>query len=117
MHEADLFDANPVLARHAASTIQTLLKDFMAGGDDALGLFGIAFVKQQDRMDVTIARVKNIHDANVMLAADFGDALQDMRQLGAWYDSVLRTVAGTETTDCPKRLLATFPQPLSLGGI
>ena len=70
-HEVDLLDADAVLAGHAAA----------AGGCTRPGsrgspastrfdLVGVALVEQQDRMDVAVAGVKDVGDADVVLLAD-----------------------------------------------
>ncbi len=45
-------------------------EDFVAGFEHAGHLGGVAFVEEQDRMDVAVAGVKHVHDANAVSRAD-----------------------------------------------
>ena len=79
VHELDLLDADPVFASDASATSKTLIQDLAACFQDVFGLFQIAFVEQQDRMDISVAGVENVHDADVVLLANLDDAFQDVR--------------------------------------
>ena len=71
---------------------------------------GVALVEQQNRMNVAVAGVKDVDDADVVLAADFDDLAQNVRQLRARHDAVLRAIAGAEPADRAEGLLAAFPE-------
>ena len=62
-HEIDFFHTNAMLAGNAATQFQALFQDFFAGFQHQLDLTLVAFIKQQDRMHITITGVKNIDDS------------------------------------------------------
>src|SRR5882724_1261782 len=64
-HKANLFHANAVLARDAAAARQALIENLIAGGENPLHLLGITLVKQQNRVNVSVARMKNVDDPNI----------------------------------------------------
>src|SRR5436189_5946758 len=104
-----------MLAGDAAAASDTLFQDLSAGGQDALDLGRVAFVEQQNRMNVPVARMEDIHDLNVVFLADFHDAAEDVRQLRARDHAVLRAITWAQPADRPECLLAAFPQLLPLG--
>ena len=109
-HELHLLDADAVLAGDAAAEVDALVEDLVARQQDALHLLGVALVEQQDRVDVAVAGVKDVGDAQVVPLADVGDEPQDVRQLGARHDAVLRAVARAEPADRAEGLLAALPE-------
>ena len=110
LHEMDLLDADAVFARHAAAAGQTRFEDFIARVQHAFDLLGMAFIEEQDRMDVAVARVEDVDDLDIVLRADLGDLPLNERQLRARYDAILRAVARAEPADRAERLLAAFPE-------
>ena len=61
-HRVSSFSTNAVLARQRAADRDAVLHNFQARRDHTLELRGIAFVKQNERMKVPIASVKNVAD-------------------------------------------------------
>ena len=78
-----------MLAGYATAAIQTSLKDFTTSFQDSFHFIFISFVEQKDGMDIPIARVKNVDNANIVLAADFLDLREDKWQLGPWNNAIL----------------------------
>ena len=74
--------ADAVLAGHAAAASDALVENFAAGRQHAVHLLRIAFVEQQNRMDVAVAGVEHVDDPDVVLFADLGDACE--RCAAAW---------------------------------
>src|SRR6478672_722986 len=70
VHEADFFDADAMLAGNAAAASEALIEDLVARGQDALDLLRVALIEQQDRMNIAVAGVEHIHDADVVPGAD-----------------------------------------------
>lgn len=110
VHEADFFDADAVFAGDAAAGGEAFVEDFIAGVENAADLLGVAFVEEQNRMNVAIAGVKNIDNANIVSLANFDDFLEDVRQLSARDDAVLGAIARAEAADGAEGLLPTFPE-------
>src|SRR5262249_6027634 len=113
-HEIDLFDTDAMFARDAAAAADALFQDFVTRLEYALDLFRVALVEQENRMDIAVAGVEDVGDAELVLAADALDLAENVRQLSARHDAVLREVARRQAADRSKGLLATFPQQQSV---
>src|SRR5262249_7224041 len=111
-HEGDFFYADTMFAGHAATAGDALLEDFAAGGQDAFDLRRVALVEEQNRMDIAVAGVKDVDDLDIVLAANFHDPAEDMRQFSARHDAVLSAIARTYAADRAECLFAAFPQLL-----
>src|SRR5207237_5911155 len=111
----DLLHADAVLAGYAAAAADTLFQDLVASLEHALHLFLVAFVEEQDRVNVAIAGVKNVAHAQLILLADPLDLAEDVRQFRARHDAVLCAVARRQPADGAERLLAALPEQVSLG--
>ena len=99
-----------MFAGHAAAEFDAFAEDLVARFEDSFDLFGVAFVEQQDRVDVAVSRVKDVDDAETVSLPARDDELQNLRQLGAWNNAVLSAVARTESADRAECLLATLPE-------
>ena len=72
-HEIDFLHADAVLARDAAAQLDALFQDLVAGGERAADLIRIAFIVKNQRMNVAVAGVKDVRNAQpVLLAAARG---------------------------------------------
>src|SRR5262245_36688209 len=60
VHEADLFDADSVLAGDASAQVDAFVEDFVAGGQHTPDLLFVPFIEQQNRMNISVASVKNV---------------------------------------------------------
>src|SRR5262249_28316447 len=116
-HEIDLLDADAVLAGDAAALRDALLEDLVARREDALHFLGVAFVEEHDGMEVAVAGVEDVADAQVVLLPDALDLAQHVRQFATRHDPVLRAITGSEPAAGPEGLLARLPEqePLRLG--
>ena len=99
-----------MFSRHAASQIDAAIEDVFTGQHHALNLFLITFVKQQDRMNIAIAGVKHVDDADVVLLFGLLDEFKDFGKSGSRHDAVLGTAAGRQSADGSKGLFTTFPE-------
>ena len=81
----------------------------MACSQHPVDLVGVPLVEQQDRMDVTVAGVEAVDDPQAVLLARLANAPEDFRKLSTRYDSILRAVAGTESSDGAECFLTAFP--------
>src|SRR5690348_3393337 len=95
---------------YTAAARQAFFEDLFAGGEHAFNLIGITLVKQQDRMDVSVAGMKYVHRADPVLRANVIDSPQNMRQFGAGHDAVLRAVTGAQSPHGAERLLPRLPK-------
>ena len=68
-------------------------------------------------MDVAVAGMEHVHDADVVLLADFADAGQDVRQFRAGDHAVLGAKARAEPADRAERLFAGLPELQPLLGV
>jgi hypothetical protein len=68
-------------------------------------------------MQITVARVKHVHDTNVVSFADFCDETKNLGHFGPWNDTILSAVTWTQAADRTKCLFAALPQqrPFFLG--
>src|SRR5260370_42427320 len=65
-------------------------------------------------MDVAIAGVEHVGNAELILGTNPLDRAEDVRQLGAWHDAVLRAITRRQPTHGSKGLLAALPEQESL---
>ena len=79
VHKTDLFNADSVFTSHASTEINTFAQNFIAGLQDLGDLFFVAFIKEQDGMDISIPRVKHIDDSKTVPLAAGDNKLQDFR--------------------------------------
>ena len=75
----------------------------------------IALIQQQDGMDVAVAGMGHVDDADAMLGRNLRDAAENVRQAGPRHDAVLKHVARAEAAQRADGHLAAFPQQLPLG--
>src|SRR5262249_32268250 len=117
-HEVDFLDAYAVLASDAAAGADALVEDFVAGGKDAPDLVGVALVEEKNWVDVAVARVENVADAELVMLRDALDFTENVGELAARHDAVLRAVAGSKSAHGAEGLLAGLPQeqPFRVGG-
>mgnify|MGYP003704701163 CR=1 FL=1 len=78
--EIDLLDADTVFAGHTAAEVEAALENVVTGRDGAADLVGVAFVKQHERVDVAVAGMKDVRDAQAVFAARGADETHDVRQ-------------------------------------
>ena len=62
-------------------------------------------------MDVAVAGVEDVGDAQAVRVADVRDRREDLGQPRSRDDAVLRAVVGREPADRAERLLAALPEP------
>src|SRR5436190_17828390 len=62
LHKIDFLDANAVFAGHTASQINAFLQNVHSCGYSIGNLVDVAFIIQDQRMDVAITSVENIRD-------------------------------------------------------
>ena len=73
-------------------------------------LLGIARIKQDQRMQVAVARMKDVTDAQSILLRDSLDKLKHRRNRRARHHAVLRIVGRRQPSQRRERVLAALPQ-------
>ena len=118
VHEVDLLDADAVLAGDAAAAGEALVEDLVAGRQHALDLRP-ASRSSNSRIGWMLPSPawKTLTIRMSYFAPISRDPLQDVRQLRARHDAVLRAVAGAQPADRAERLLAALPQQQPLLGV
>src|SRR5262245_50331395 len=109
-HLGDLLDPDPVLAGDAAAKRHARLQDLPASGEHPGHLVGSTLVEQDDGMDVAVAGVEDVADAEPVPLRRRGDGAQDVGDARARHHAVLRAVARREATDGPEGALAGLPE-------
>ena len=115
-HQVALLDADAVLAGEHAADLDAELEDL---GAELLGLVELARlvgVVEDQRMQVAVAGMEHVGDAQAVVLRQLADALEHLRQLGARDGAVHAVVVGRDAPDRRERGLAAGPeqQPLLL---
>jgi hypothetical protein len=108
-HEADFFHANAVLAGDAAAAADAFIQNLMTGRQHSPHLVGVALIEQQYGVNVAVAGMENVADANLMLGTDPLNLAENVRQLSSRDDAVLATITRGQPPDSAKSVLARFP--------
>src|SRR6185295_15993997 len=72
-HEIDFLDTNAVLAGDTAAEFDASREDFVPGGQRAADLAGVAFIVEDQRVEIAVAGVEDVRDAQAVAAAAIGD--------------------------------------------
>ena len=86
----------------------------MAGQERAPNLVRIALVVEHERMNIAIAGVKYVRDAQTVFLARGLDEAHDLGQFRARHHAVLGKVIGAQPANRAERALAAFPQQRAL---
>ena len=118
VHERALFEPDAVFARQHAADCERRLDDLLAGGVHALGRAGLSCVVDEQRMQVAVARVEDVHHEEVVLLRDRVDLLEHLDESRARDHRVVQVVVGLDAGNRTERRLASLPQrgPLGLVG-
>src|ERR1039457_6202836 len=103
-----------MLAGEAAAHLDAGLEDFASRVDCAADLIRCALVVKNDRMQIAVAGVKYVADAQVIATADVGDHAQNPRQAGSRNDAVLSRVVRREAANRTERAFTRLPQQRAL---
>src|SRR5438874_436171 len=113
-HLRHLLDPDAVLAGEAPAERDARLQDLPSRREHAPDLVLVALVEEEDRVDVAVAGVEDVGDAEPVALRRRGDVPQDVRHAGARHDAVLRAVVGCEPADGAEGALAAFPERRTL---
>ncbi len=117
-HQVALLDADAVLAGQHAADLDAELQDFRAERLGLVELARLVGVVEDQRMQVAVAGMEHVGDAQAVVLRQFADALEHLRQPRARDGAVHAVVVGRDAPDRRERRLAAGPeqQPLLLGG-
>src|SRR5262249_1496527 len=110
----DLLDADAVLAGDAAAELDAGPQDLAARLEHPRRPRAIAPVEEDDRVDVAVAGVEDVADAEIVARAGRLDAGEDLGEARARHDAVLGTVVRRQAADGPERALAALPERRAL---
>src|SRR5919202_2631156 len=114
-HQVFLLHANAVLARERAACRRAHVHDLGAGVDHPLLSAGLVGVPHDQWVQVAVAGMKHVGDAEARLARDLLDARQGGGQLRARNDAVDRVVVRRQAADGGEGALTAGPQRRALG--
>ena len=116
-HRAGLVGADAVLAGDRAAGVDAGLEDLAREQLGALGLAVDAPVVEDERVQVAVARVEDVADAEPVLLRERVDPAQHLRQLRARHDAVLHVVVGADAAHRGEGRLASAPDGRAVGGV
>src|SRR5947209_19183019 len=93
------------------------IQNLIPGSNGMSGLLRISNIKQNQRVQIAVARVKNVADHQTMFGTDLLDMPESSSELGARDDSVLNVIRRRDPADRAERVLPSLPQPCPLFGI
>ncbi len=109
-HEVALLHADAVLARQHAADLHAEPQDVGAQRLRPLRVAGDGGIVEDERVQVAVARVEHVGDAQAMLGGEFVHAGQHARQLGARDRPVHAEVVGADRADRREGVLAPLPE-------
>src|SRR2546427_1389416 len=114
IHKFLLLETDAVLAAERSANVDTQLHDFFAHAENFVDLLGIAAIKKDEWMKISISGMKHIcHTQPVPLRHSI-DRGENLRQTGSWNDRVHRDHIGSEAAHCTERALSPEPKPGTL---
>ena len=114
-HPAGLVDADTVLPGQRATDVHADLEDRLGELLRALRLALVAAVVEDERVEVAVAGVEDVADAQPVVALELADPLEHLGQLRARDDAVLDVVVGADPAHRGERRLASLPEERPLG--
>ena len=113
-HEFALFHADAVLAGEAAADFDAITDDFSGGFQSALELLVVAKIVENDRVEIAVAGVEDVANAEAELVADFLDVAERLRKLGTRDDTVEDVDAGGDSAEGAEGVFAALPEEFAL---
>ena len=114
-HEVGFLEPDAVLAGDRAADLRADLHDLGAGLHHTLLLARLARIVEDVRMQVAVAGVEHVADAQAVRGDDLVHAREHVRQLRARDDAVHHHVRGRHAAVGAERRLASLPEQLALG--
>src|SRR5207253_5016248 len=109
-----LVETHAVLARDRAAHRDTGVEQRLVRRLRALELLGVPVVVEDERVEVAVARVKDVGDLHAVALGDRAERAHDLGEPGARHHAILKQVRRREAPHRARRLLASFPQERAL---
>ena len=106
-----------MLAGDRAAHFNAQLQDAAGQGLRAFQRAGLAAIKQDERMEIAVASVKDVRYAQPCLVRHLADAAQCLAELAARHDAVLHNEVGREPAYGAESALAPLPDGQALLGV
>ena len=114
-HEIGLLEADAVLAGDRTADVRADLHDLGAGRHHARLFAGLARIVEDVRVEITVAGVKHVADAQPRSGDDLVHATEHVRKLRAWDHAVHHHIGWRHAAVCTEGGLASLPEKLPLG--
>ena len=117
-HEVALLQPDAVLARQHAAGGHAHPHDLVAGGVHPLEHARLALVEHEQRMEVAVAGVEDVHHDQLVAVGDLVHLPQHLAQPRPGHDGVVQVVVRLDAGDGAERALAALPDegPLDVVG-
>jgi hypothetical protein len=107
--EGLFFESDAVFAGDAAAHGDAEAEDFCGGGFGAFEGAGFASIVHDEGVEVAVAGMEDIGDAELVAAGDFADAAEGFAEAAAWDDAILDDEVRAEAADGGEGAFAAFP--------
>ena len=114
-HRIDLFDAHAVLAGDRTAQFDAQLEYFCTEQFGPLPLRLVVGIEQDQRMQIAVAGMKDVHAAQIVLALHLDDGGQHPAQVLARNGAVHAVVVGRDAPGRREGILAARPEAQALG--
>src|SRR5918994_1814363 len=113
-HRACLVHADAVLAGERAAGVEARVENRLCELPRLVRLARLGVV-EDERVEVAVARVEDVADAQSVLVREILDAAQHLGEARAWNDAVLHVVVGRDASHRRERRLAPLSEERSVG--
>src|SRR5258708_30536298 len=109
-HQVALLDADAMFTGKDAAEFDTDPQDIVAEGFGPFHLTGLVGIIQDQRMQIAVAGMKHVGDAQIVLSREVADSRQGLRQFAARDSAVHAEIIRRDTPDSGKGRLAPGPE-------
>src|SRR5438876_8342893 len=88
-HEIDLFDSDAMLSGDAASKFDAFFQNVMTGSQCAAHLVGLSFIVKHERVNISVAGVEHVRDAQPVFLTGLPDESHDVGKFRSRHHPVL----------------------------
>src|SRR5882757_4079407 len=113
-HQVALLDADAMFAGKNAAEFDTDPQDIGAEGFGPFDLTGLVGIIQDQRMQIAVAGMKHVGDAEIVLSREVADSRQGLRQFAARDSAVHAEIIRRDPPDGRKCRLAAGPEQIAL---
>ena len=108
-HELLLLEADAVFTRQRTAGIHTGTQNVTTCGKHSLDFILVTLIKKHNRVQVAIARVKDIRNPKIVFCSDLFNLLEDLREFCAGNHAILRCMARRKPTESTDSFLTRRP--------